>query len=87
MIRSEIPSAPAPSHLRSGLKDALLHLFDDTEQIRSLVHQVNILPAPPLPDEKSDVLISRLLFDMEQLNDSLVRTKTHLAALMHLTKT
>jgi hypothetical protein len=66
----------------SNLSAALNELLRDAEQIRALISNPEWKRTLSGTSEKNEVLLSRLVFDLLQANDHLLKTKEHLAEIV-----
>jgi|GEM_PF-5164540 len=71
-----------PSLFHANLSVALNELLNDVEQIRNLVKNPKWKQTLSRTEEKNEVLLSRLVFDLLQANDHILKTKEQLAEII-----
>jgi hypothetical protein len=71
-----------PSSFGSSLSAALNELLGDVDQIRNIIANPKWKNVLSKSGEKNEVLLSRLVFDLLQANDHIVKTREQLAEIM-----
>ena len=71
-----------PSSFRSNLSSALNELLNDVEQIKHLVARPKWKRMLSETGEKNEVLLSRIVFDLIQANEHILKTKDQLAEII-----
>jgi len=71
-----------PSTFRTGISAALNELLGDVDQIRNIISSPRWKNLLSKSGEKSEVLLSRIVFDLLQANDHILKTKDRLAEIM-----
>jgi hypothetical protein len=71
-----------PSPFRSSLSVALNELLNDVDQIKSLIKKPRWKKMLSNSGEKNEVILSRIIFDLLQANDHILKTKARLAEII-----
>ena len=73
---------PSPSAFKESLSSVLDELLTDVEQIKSLLSLPNWKKIVSEPNDTNDVVLSRIVFDLGQANDHLLKTREKLAVIV-----
>ena len=70
------------SSFRSSFSYALDELLNDVEQIKSIVANPKWKKKLSESGEEKEVLLSRLVFDLSQANDHIMKTREQISGIM-----
>ena len=70
------------STFRSNFSSAFDELVNDVDHIKSIVSNPKWKKMLSESGEKNDVILSRLVFDLSQANDHLMKTKEQIAGII-----
>jgi len=71
-----------PSSFRSSFSSALEEMLKDVDQIRSIISNPKWKKKLSESGEKNEVLLSRLVFDLSQANDHILKTREQISGIM-----
>ena len=70
------------SSFRSSFSSNLDELFRDVEQIKSIIANPKWKKMLTESGEKNEVLLSRLVFDLSQANDHILKTREQISGIL-----
>jgi len=70
------------SSFRSNFSSALDELLNDVDQIKSIISNPKWKKKLSAPGKENEVLLSRLVFDLTQANDHIIKTREQIAGII-----